>query len=89
MTPVQCNFAYETLGRSFEVICLSRSPVGKASDFRYPAPGHAKSLCSRRFGARYIEPPDGDGLRSRQRRVLYALYVEALRSLGGLPVEDF
>ena len=44
--------------------CPSRSSVGRASDSQ-PAPGSSPG--SRRFGARYIEPPDGDGLRSRQR----------------------
>ena len=42
----------------------SRSSVGRASDSQ-PAPGSNSG--SRRFGARYIEPPDGDGLRSGQR----------------------
>ena len=42
----------------------SRSSVGRASDSR-PAPGSSPG--SRRFGARYVEPPDGDGLRSGQR----------------------
>ena len=43
------------------ILCPSRSSVGRASDSQ-PAPGSSPG--SRRFGARYIEPPDGDGLRS-------------------------
>ena len=42
----------------------SRSSVGRASDSQ-PAPGSSPG--SRRFGARYIESPEGDGLRSGQR----------------------
>ena len=45
-------------------ISPSRSSVGRASESQ-PAPGSSPG--SRRFGARYIEPPDGDGLRSGQR----------------------
>ena len=43
--------------------CPSRSSVGRASDSQ-PAPGSSPG--SRRFGAQYIESPDGDGLRSGQ-----------------------
>ena len=41
-----------------------RSSVGRTSDSQ---PASGSSPGSRRFGARYIEPPDGDDLRSGQR----------------------
>ena len=53
------------------------------------APGYAKSLGSRRFGARYIEPPDGDGLRSGHRRVLSALYVDFVCQWEAFPSKIF
>ena len=63
-----CNLAkivrIQPLPRHYMECRPSRSSVGRASDSQ-PAPGSSPG--SRRFGARYIEPPDGYGLRSGQR----------------------